>query len=107
MHVMVVEGQHLVAMTPKIISRIMHISQVLFVADPCLSVQVQNASDLLIKPLEKFRKEQLGVTKVSLWVGSGEANGDTTFNTFLTYLHCPTGTLEAASSNLCVNHLPE
>lgn len=30
----------------------------------CLSVQVQNASDLLIKPLEKFRKEQIGVTKV-------------------------------------------
>uniref|UniRef100_A0A8C4NWJ6 Oligophrenin 1 n=1 Tax=Dicentrarchus labrax TaxID=13489 RepID=A0A8C4NWJ6_DICLA len=30
---------------------------------PCLSVQVQNASDLLIKPLEKFRKEQIGVTK--------------------------------------------
>lgn len=29
-----------------------------------LSVQVQNASDLLIKPLEKFRKEQIGVTKV-------------------------------------------
>lgn len=28
-------------------------------------VQVQNASDLLIKPLEKFRKEQIGVTKVS------------------------------------------
>uniref|UniRef100_A0A3Q3M4F3 Oligophrenin-1 n=1 Tax=Mastacembelus armatus TaxID=205130 RepID=A0A3Q3M4F3_9TELE len=26
---------------------------------------VQNASDLLIKPLEKFRKEQIGVTKVS------------------------------------------
>lgn len=30
----------------------------------CLSVQVQNASDLLIRPLEKFRKEQIGVTKV-------------------------------------------
>lgn len=30
----------------------------------CLPVQVQNASDLLIKPLEKFRKEQIGVTKV-------------------------------------------
>uniref|UniRef100_A0A8D3CA90 Rho-GAP domain-containing protein n=1 Tax=Scophthalmus maximus TaxID=52904 RepID=A0A8D3CA90_SCOMX len=29
----------------------------------CLPVQVQNASDLLIKPLEKFRKEQIGVTK--------------------------------------------
>lgn len=28
-------------------------------------LQVQNASDLLIKPLEKFRKEQIGVTKVS------------------------------------------
>uniref|UniRef100_A0A673A558 Oligophrenin 1 n=1 Tax=Sphaeramia orbicularis TaxID=375764 RepID=A0A673A558_9TELE len=28
-----------------------------------LPVQVQNASDLLIKPLEKFRKEQIGVTK--------------------------------------------
>uniref|UniRef100_A0A8C5G6N8 Oligophrenin 1 n=1 Tax=Gouania willdenowi TaxID=441366 RepID=A0A8C5G6N8_GOUWI len=26
-------------------------------------IQVQNASDLLIKPLEKFRKEQLGATK--------------------------------------------
>lgn len=32
----------------------------------CFSVQVQNASDLLIKPLEKFRKEQIGVTKVSI-----------------------------------------
>uniref|UniRef100_A0A667XHT7 Oligophrenin 1 n=1 Tax=Myripristis murdjan TaxID=586833 RepID=A0A667XHT7_9TELE len=30
---------------------------------PCFSVQVQNASDLLIKPLEKFRKEKIGVTK--------------------------------------------
>uniref|UniRef100_A0AAQ6A2C6 Oligophrenin 1 n=1 Tax=Amphiprion ocellaris TaxID=80972 RepID=A0AAQ6A2C6_AMPOC len=30
---------------------------------PCFPVQVQNASDLLIKPLEKFRKEQIGVTK--------------------------------------------
>lgn len=29
-------------------------------------LQVQNASDLLIKPLEKFRKEQIGVTKVSV-----------------------------------------
>uniref|UniRef100_A0A665UTK1 Oligophrenin 1 n=1 Tax=Echeneis naucrates TaxID=173247 RepID=A0A665UTK1_ECHNA len=29
----------------------------------CLLIQVQNASDLLIKPLEKFRKEQIGVTK--------------------------------------------
>lgn len=28
-------------------------------------LQVQNASDLLIKPLEKFRKEQIGLTKVS------------------------------------------
>uniref|UniRef100_A0A8C6T1L1 Oligophrenin 1 n=1 Tax=Neogobius melanostomus TaxID=47308 RepID=A0A8C6T1L1_9GOBI len=27
------------------------------------SLQVQNASDLLIKPLEKFRKEQIGLTK--------------------------------------------
>lgn len=34
-------------------------------ATPCFLVQVQNASDLLIKPLEKFRKEQIGVTKVS------------------------------------------
>uniref|UniRef100_A0A671WV22 Oligophrenin 1 n=1 Tax=Sparus aurata TaxID=8175 RepID=A0A671WV22_SPAAU len=30
---------------------------------PCSPLQVQNASDLLIKPLEKFRKEQIGVTK--------------------------------------------
>uniref|UniRef100_A0A8D3BSR8 Oligophrenin-1 n=1 Tax=Scophthalmus maximus TaxID=52904 RepID=A0A8D3BSR8_SCOMX len=33
------------------------------IATLCLPVQVQNASDLLIKPLEKFRKEQIGVTK--------------------------------------------
>lgn len=26
---------------------------------------MQNASDLLIKPLENFRKEQIGFTKVS------------------------------------------
>lgn len=104
---MVVEGQHLVAMILKTVPCMVHISHVLFVADACLSVQVQNASDLLIKPLEKFRKEQLGVTKVSLeWLG-GEANCDTTFNTFLTYLHRPTGMSETASSNLCVNHLPE
>lgn len=30
-----------------------------------IPLQVQNASDLLIKPLEKFRKEQIGLTKVS------------------------------------------
>uniref|UniRef100_A0A8C7ZQL0 Oligophrenin 1 n=1 Tax=Oryzias sinensis TaxID=183150 RepID=A0A8C7ZQL0_9TELE len=29
----------------------------------CFHVQVQNASDLLIKPLEKFRKEQISATK--------------------------------------------
>uniref|UniRef100_A0A671X0V7 Oligophrenin 1 n=1 Tax=Sparus aurata TaxID=8175 RepID=A0A671X0V7_SPAAU len=33
------------------------------IAAPCSPLQVQNASDLLIKPLEKFRKEQIGVTK--------------------------------------------
>lgn len=79
MHAVVLAGQHLLALI-----LVWNISQ-----DLCLSVQVQNASDLLIKPLEKFRKEQLGVTKVSLEWLSVEANGDTTFNTFLTYLHRP------------------
>lgn len=41
-------------------------------------LQVQNASDLLIKPLEKFRKEQIGLTKVS---GVG-------FSFLLILLHC-------------------
>lgn len=30
-----------------------------------IPLQVQNASNLLIKPLETFRKEQIGLTKVS------------------------------------------
>ncbi|OXB79577.1 UNVERIFIED_CONTAM: hypothetical protein H355_010963 [Colinus virginianus] len=34
------------------------------------SMMVQNASDLLIKPLENFRKEQIGFTKVRLTCSS-------------------------------------
>lgn len=31
----------------------------------CLTFQIQNANDVLIAPLEKFRKEQIGAAKVS------------------------------------------
>lgn len=31
----------------------------------CLTLQIQNANDVLIAPLEKFRKEQIGAAKVS------------------------------------------
>lgn len=30
----------------------------------CLTFQIQNANDVLIAPLEKFRKEQIGAAKV-------------------------------------------
>lgn len=33
----------------------------------CLTLQIQNANDVLIAPLEKFRKEQIGAAKVSDW----------------------------------------
>lgn len=42
------------------------LKRIFVTAIPCFLVQVQNAADLLIRPLEKFRKEQIGVTKVSL-----------------------------------------
>lgn len=98
-------------------------------AAPCSPLQVQNASDLLIKPLEKFRKEQIGVTKVSVFapspllrkwsvahsceVGCVSALGALITalflcpesqivvqeNTFLSCLHWPNRMLKAASSN--------
>lgn len=37
----------------------------------CLTLQIQNANDVLIAPLEKFRKEQIGAAKVS---GCGNAS---------------------------------
>lgn len=36
-----------------------------WVSRACLCPQIENASEVLITPLEKFRKEQIGAAKVS------------------------------------------
>lgn len=47
----------------------------------CLTLQIQNANDVLIAPLEKFRKEQIGAAKVSGW-------GCFSFNVYLSLSVC-------------------
>lgn len=38
--------------------------------------QIQNADDVLISPLERFRKEQIGAVKVQLLVLKGYLKAD-------------------------------
>lgn len=55
----------------------------------CLTLQIQNANDVLIAPLEKFRKEQIGAAKVS-----GSGNGSFSFRVYLSLSVCFEGWTE-------------
>lgn len=70
-------------------------------------LQVQNASDLLIKPLEKFRKEQIGVTKVSVvgfcWLCCAVAeNLDQMQSQIMTQQHPELPTQASSSARKCI-----
>lgn len=55
----------------------------------CLTLQIQNANDVLIAPLEKFRKEQIGAAKVS-----GCGNNSLSFHVYLSLSVCFEGWTE-------------
>ena len=55
----------------------------------CLTLQIQNANDVLIAPLEKFRKEQIGAAKVS-----GCGNSSFSFHVYLSLSVCFEGWTE-------------